>query len=110
MQFRIKGRLHRCYYVLRSEIGAVRELHSMTQIECNAPAIFVDSPLRREFRLVLLSFAIDANEHAAREITDSVGRFFFGHERVQSLGITFDCDAQLAAILYRAIACRREQN
>src|SRR5438046_167614 len=107
MQIWIQSRLKSRDYVLGAEVTAVGKLYAWAQIQSNAAAVPLDRPTLRLFWLILLRFAIHANQHSASEIANYVRRIVLRHQWVEGLGIGFDCDAKLAAVLARTTACRQ---
>ena len=108
MQVGIHDSANDGYYISRAEGRAVRETQVPPEHEIDAFPVIADRPGRSQLGLQLLRLTVKADQHAAGEKADGIGRFLFSEQRIERLRICAEAEPQCAPRLGRSATQRRE--
>ena len=85
--------------ILGGKRAAVGKSNAVAELEGDLLAVFRNLPRFRQFGLEFLRMAIDAHQHAARQVADRQGRIVIDQERIESLRLGAQAEAQFTAVL-----------
>jgi hypothetical protein len=85
--------------VLGGERAAVGKRNAAAEFESDLPAVFRNFPRLGQFGFEVLRFAVGADQDAARQIADGKRRIVIDQQRIESLRLGAQAEAQLAAAL-----------